>query len=276
MARIRTIKPDFWRNEPLSEVSPEAALLAIGLLNHADDEGYFVAHPKLVESDIFPLRELSSTCTVLLKELSDIGYIELFTGSDGKKYGLITKFTKHQVVNKPKPSEIKEFRTLQDEYCTSTVGVRGGMEREREVEKEREREKEVEREGVAAGSQNDRKLPAVKAEKPTTIVWQAFKDAYHIRYGVEPIRNARVNGQLANMVKRLGGEHSAEVARFYLSHNNAYYVRQKHCVDAMLKDCEGLSTELRSGNKVTNTQAQMADRTQTNMDAFGALLAEAG
>ena len=68
MARIRTIKPEFWRNEALSNISSEACLLAIGLLNHCDDEGYFNANPKLVESDVFPLRNLSNTTTVLLRE----------------------------------------------------------------------------------------------------------------------------------------------------------------------------------------------------------------
>ena len=87
MARIRTIKPDFWRDEDLSLVSAEAALLAIGILNVADDEGYFKANPKLIEADVFPLRELYGSTTSLLKELSNIGYIKLFTATDGKKNG---------------------------------------------------------------------------------------------------------------------------------------------------------------------------------------------
>lgn len=128
MARIRSIKPEFWRDEELSEVSAEAALLAIGLLNHADDEGYFKANPKLVDSDIFPLRELSRTCTVLLQELSEIGYIELFTGSDGKKYGFVCNFTEHQVINKLKHSKIKGLRTNNEEYGTDTVLVPIGKE----------------------------------------------------------------------------------------------------------------------------------------------------
>nr|MBF6067360.1 primosomal protein [Klebsiella pneumoniae] len=38
MARIRTIKPEFWTDEDMAEVSEPACLLAIGLLNYADDE----------------------------------------------------------------------------------------------------------------------------------------------------------------------------------------------------------------------------------------------
>ncbi len=40
MARIRTIKPTFWTDEDMADISEAACLLAIGLLNYADDEGY--------------------------------------------------------------------------------------------------------------------------------------------------------------------------------------------------------------------------------------------
>ena len=109
MARIRTIKPEFWRDEALASVTPEACLLALGLLNHCDDEGYFNANPKLVESDIFPLRELKVKTTVLLQELCKIGYVLVFDGSDGKTYGCIKNFEKHQVINKKTPSKIKHL-----------------------------------------------------------------------------------------------------------------------------------------------------------------------
>lgn len=138
MARIRTIKPDFWRDESLALVSSEACLLAIGLLNHCDDEGYFNANPKLVESDIFPLRELSKKTTVLLQELCAIGYIEVFQGDDGKTYAHIKNFEKHQVINKKTPSKIKHLCNLQHNYHTTTEPLPTGKEgngKEMEVEK---------------------------------------------------------------------------------------------------------------------------------------------
>lgn len=136
MARIRTIKPEFWRDESLSLVSAEAALLAIGLLNHADDDGYFNANPKLIEADVFPLRELSHTTTVLLQELHSIGYIELFRGTDGKKYGHIVNFAKHQVINKKNDSKIKGLIGLPEDYGSDTVELPVGKERNRERNKE--------------------------------------------------------------------------------------------------------------------------------------------
>lgn len=112
MARIRTIKPEFFQDEDLATVSELANLLAVGLLGHADDEGYFRANPALVKSVVFPLREPSVSIHDMLSELSDIGFIKLFKGSDGKDYGLVCNFVKHQRVNRATPSKIKELVTL--------------------------------------------------------------------------------------------------------------------------------------------------------------------
>lgn len=128
MARIRTIKPTFWTDEDMAEISESACLLAIGLLNYADDEGYFNANPKLIKAAIFPIRETSSSIPVLLQELSNCGYISLFSAQNGKHFGLINNFTKHQVVNKKTPSKIKEMNLLPYDYGSDTVGLPLGKE----------------------------------------------------------------------------------------------------------------------------------------------------
>lgn len=114
MARIRTIKPEFWTNEDLAETSEAARLLAIGLLNHSDDEGYFKAHKSLIKAVVFPLTEPSLSIHGCLKQLSNANYIRLFRGSDGKEYGKVINFAQHQVVNRPKQSKIKPLETDTD------------------------------------------------------------------------------------------------------------------------------------------------------------------
>jgi len=106
MARIRTIKPEFWLDEDLASCSEPARLLAIGLLNLADDEGFFNANPKLLQSQIFPLTEPSVNIHTLITELSNIGYIITQKGTDNKTYGLIRTFLKHQNINRPNKSKI--------------------------------------------------------------------------------------------------------------------------------------------------------------------------
>jgi len=113
------------------------------------------------------------------------------------------------------------------------------------------------------------------APAPTAAVWEAYSAAYHTRYGAPPVRNARVNGQLAQLVARLGAEEAPHVAAHYVGHNGAYYVRSMHDTAALLRDAEKLRTEWATGRRVTQTAATQVDRTQTNYDSFAPLLAEA-
>lgn len=107
--RIRTIKPEFWRSESLAGLPDFTLLVAIGLLNYADDDGYFNANTALIKADLFPLRDECSSIPVAITELSNRHYIELFEGADSRIYGRVVNFEKHQVINKHKPSKIKEF-----------------------------------------------------------------------------------------------------------------------------------------------------------------------
>lgn len=119
-----------------------------------------------------------------------------------------------------------------------------------------------------------RKPKVPKSPAPTAAVWEAYSEAYEARYHVQPVRNATVNGVLAQLVARLGAD-AAEVARFYLSHQKAYYINKSHSVQALLSDAEALHTQCMNGRAVTSTQALQADRTQTNLSAFAPMLAEA-
>lgn len=114
-----------------------------------------------------------------------------------------------------------------------------------------------------------------KAEKPESAsgsTWAAYAKAYLDRYGAEPVRNAKVNGQLASFVARIGAEEAPGVARFFVGHQGAFYVRGMHAVDALLKDAEKLRTEWATGRRILATQAAQADRTATNHDAFQPLI----
>ncbi|STV36571.1 primosomal protein I [Klebsiella pneumoniae] len=48
MARIRTVKPEFWTDEKVVECSIPARLLFIGLFNFANDNGMPERSPKTV------------------------------------------------------------------------------------------------------------------------------------------------------------------------------------------------------------------------------------
>jgi len=138
MARIRTIKPEFWQDDDLAEVSEPAVLVAAGLLNHADDEGFFKANPKLIKSVVFPLREPSVSVHNILIELSNINYIALYIGKDGKKYGQVTGFTTHQRINRPTPSKIKDLIDINEDSMSPHELLTTGKERKGKERKGKE------------------------------------------------------------------------------------------------------------------------------------------
>jgi hypothetical protein len=126
--RIRTIKPELWQNEGLATLDVFTFLLAIGLLNYADDEGYFNANPALIRAALFPLRDVSGMIPVGLHGLEKLGYIRIFPAENGRSYGHITNFLKHQVINKSKCSKLKEL--AEKAHATGAVLSESGSQTE--------------------------------------------------------------------------------------------------------------------------------------------------
>ena len=99
---------------------------------------------------------------------------------------------------------------------------------------------------------------------PTTPVWEAYSEAYQIRYAQAPIRNAKVNGILARFCKLLPADEAPQVAAFYLRHPSALYGQSGHCVELMLRDAEKLRMEWANGQTINAHQARQQERTAAN------------
>lgn len=98
MARLRTVKPEFWTDERVGEVSVTARLLFIATWNFADDHGGLDRSAKQLKAQAFPYDNID--CEPLIQELLEVGLlIEYEVG--GKKYLHINGFKKHQKVEKP-------------------------------------------------------------------------------------------------------------------------------------------------------------------------------
>lgn len=96
MARIRTIKPDFFTSEDIVSLSPLARLLYIATWLEADREGRFPWRPKTLKLRYLPGDE----CDIdeLVIELTDAKLIMPYE-VDGQAYAEIPSFTRHQVIN---------------------------------------------------------------------------------------------------------------------------------------------------------------------------------
>lgn len=184
MARIRTIKPEFWLHEELSSVSETAALLAIALLNYADDEGYFRANPSLIKAACFPLRETSVSVPVALLELSRIGYVEVGEGSGGKAIGRIVNFDRHQRVSKPSKSTLKAyFEPIPVVVVDGSVTIPGILpESSRNPPGGKGNGKEVEEEGKGSIVGQDGPTPLSETDENVLSVLTALQEACGRRF----------------------------------------------------------------------------------------------
>jgi hypothetical protein len=105
--RIRTIKPEFWQHPVMSRLPYDTRILALGLLNLADDEGYFSADTDYIRGAVL-FREDSSNVRRMLDELSRSGWITL-CGTPERPIGQVVNFRKHQRVDRPQPSRLKQY-----------------------------------------------------------------------------------------------------------------------------------------------------------------------
>ena len=100
MARIRTIKPEFWEDERLAKLPVYARLLFIGTWNFADDNGALLANLVLMKSHIFPYEDIGiSTISEWIDMLVENGML-IRTTYNGKDYLVIRKFLIHQKINR--------------------------------------------------------------------------------------------------------------------------------------------------------------------------------
>ena len=110
MARIRTIKPEFWTDEKIMKVSIPARLFFIGLWNFADDLGCLWYSPDRISTQIFP-RNPELNVADLVQELMDWGILDMMINESSKPYIVIHNFLTHQKVDHPTPSKIYDKKS---------------------------------------------------------------------------------------------------------------------------------------------------------------------
>lgn len=99
MARIRTIKPEFFTNEQLADLEPLARLLFVGLWTMADREGRLEDRPRRIKAEVLP--HDNADIDTMLASLASAGLIVRYD-SNGLKCIEIITFGEHQ---RPHPKE---------------------------------------------------------------------------------------------------------------------------------------------------------------------------
>jgi hypothetical protein len=100
VARIRTIKPEFWTSDQIVECSFDTRLLFIGIWNFADDGGIAPHANKSLKMKIFPGEQFTSTdIQRMIDELAANELIQLFE-VEYAQY-IRVRGWKHQKIDRP-------------------------------------------------------------------------------------------------------------------------------------------------------------------------------
>jgi hypothetical protein len=106
MARIRTIKPEFFTSLTIADLTAEQRLTFIGLWTHVDDEGRCVDDPRLIKAALWPLDDRTAADIADdLRALSEASLITRYTLKP-KRYLAVTNWHEHQKINRPTESKL--------------------------------------------------------------------------------------------------------------------------------------------------------------------------
>lgn len=170
MARIRTIKPDFFTSEDIVGITPLARLLYIATWLEADREGRFVWRPKTLKLRYLP----GDQCDIdeLADELVAAGLVVPYD-LDGQTFAEIPTFAKHQVINNREsasaiPARVTDASGTREQRVTdaTTTPLMGKEGKGKEG-----------KEGNDVGE--DAYAPSVAGEAANHCPQQAIIDRYH-------------------------------------------------------------------------------------------------
>lgn len=219
MARLRTIKPEYWTDELVGQCSVAARLLFVGTWNFADDYGGLARSSKQLKAQVFPYDNID--CEPLIQELLAVGLLIEYE-VDGKKYLHIKGFKKHQKVEKPAAPRIPKYEgqvsssgnsPTPPESSPSSSGssLGSGVEWSR-VESSRHEEPRVVDDALAQMSQAGEMASALRQRdvtvtsmNPTLIGWiQSGFSVAQVCEAVEVARKTKTEGSIpANYLDRI-------------------------------------------------------------------------
>lgn len=182
-----------------------------------------------------------------------------------------------QAFNMTNRREVEPIHAIQTQAPSEALGSQEkNKEQAKPQDKEQPKAKGVHppalREGATVKSQTGSEIASGKERPVSAIVWDHYSAAFQTRYGVEPTRNAKVNGQLAQFVTRVPKEEAPLIAAFYVSMDKAFYVSKLHSVDFLLSDAEAIRAQFQTGKTMTHTQSREVDRRAASNGAFAKLL----
>jgi hypothetical protein len=186
VARNRMIRPEFWEDSKMAELSPYARLFYIAMWNFADDEGYLPQDFRWLKAKCLPYDKVS--IQKLLNELFELKRIEI-----KNEIILIKNFLKYQRIDKPNKSDLK-----------SEFAERSQISMESSPPKDKLREVKISKDKIS----NTLAAEPQKSEKLN--IYHKFLSDFKIYYEKMTNQSCNINGKHYGLIKPLIDKHGIE------------------------------------------------------------------
>ncbi|RYF49990.1 MAG: hypothetical protein EOO38_06715 [Cytophagaceae bacterium] len=105
--------------------------------------------------------------------------------------------------------------------------------------------------------------------------WMAYAQAYEQKVARLPLRNAKTNALIKQLVQRIGQDRAPLVAKFYVEHqNDRFYVEALWPLDLLVRRAETFNNQCNLGRAITHTQAKHVAQAADYAERQRALLHE--
>ena len=111
-------------------------------------------------------------------------------------------------------------------------------------------------------------MPGPKDQTCKTFkAWANYAMAYRKRYDAWPVWNAKVAGQVGQLIDRLGADVAHHVAAYFLTIDDSRLINGCHGIGDLLAKAEAYHTQWATNRRMNSTTAQQIERKQANLSA---------
>lgn len=264
MARIRSIKPEFWSDVKIANLPKATALFFIALWNFADDQGIIEDDSRTLSLriPIYRSQDVHKMLYALWKE----GLIKR-SPCDGLVF--ITGW-KHQKIDRPRDGKwnVNDIKWL--DYSDSTIDRDNStiIRRKDRIGKEG---KDRIGSNIAKGSSDQPSRSEIipisceikelskpaKKPKPTLSsqsIKKVYVDSFRSRYGSEPAWAAKENTLANALIANVGLENALRLAEYYPTYIDAWHVKQRHPFALLVSQYHKVLTDMQNIKHVVDAR----------------------
>lgn len=245
MARIRSIKPEFWTDGKIRRLNADSALFFIALWNFADDYGYFQLDS--LDLSLKCPRYRPQAIQRMLRCLLDAGLIRV---SHSLAVGQIVNW-QHQKI---KDRRASDWMNMEISWDTAFPDAPRSEKSRPRIGKDRigeDRNSVREAEPASAPSAE----PPAKANEFIAAYCRKFKE----RWGINPVIQGKDQGAAKQHAKKLRIDQWEEILDAYFRMPDAQAVKWKHPLTSISVKMNEILVYAKSGEFTSRRQAMQAD-----------------